>query len=62
VPQAQWGRGNKMKTPEEIARLRTELVGHLLTALAIAIETGYSAVNYLIELAIDKIRSSIRPA
>jgi hypothetical protein len=50
-----------MKTPEEIAHLRTELVRHLQAAMTIAKETGDEAINYLIEVAIEKIRVMQRP-
>jgi hypothetical protein len=49
-----------MKTPEEIAHLRTELVAHLQAALAITKDTGDTAVNHLLDMALQEIRAARR--
>ena len=54
------GRG-AMKTPEEISQLRAKMIEHLEAALAIADETQDGTAGYLIESALDAIRSTLWP-
>jgi hypothetical protein len=51
-----------MKTPEEIDRFRTKMIEHLEAALALADETGDGTAGYMIEAALDTIRSEMWPA
>ena len=51
-----------MKTPEEIAQLKTEIVWHLETAKTLADELSHAAVKALIETAINTIRTTMWPA
>jgi hypothetical protein len=46
-----------MKSPEEIARLRSKMIEHLEAALALADETGDGTTGYLIESALDALRA-----
>ena len=51
-----------MKTPEEIDRFRTKMIEHLEAALALTDETGDGTAGYMIETALDTIRSEMWPA
>ena len=51
-----------MKSPEEIERFRAKMIEHLEAALALADETGDGAAGYMIEVALDTIRSEMWPA
>lgn len=47
-----------MHTAEKIAHLRTELIAHIQTAMAIAKETGDCAVNSMLENALKEMRTA----
>ena len=51
-----------MKTPEEIDRFRTKMIEHLEAALALTDKTGDGTAGYMIEAALDTIRSKMWPA
>jgi hypothetical protein len=51
-----------MKSSEDIDRFRTKMIEHLEAALALADETGDGTVGYMIEAALDTIRSQMWPA
>jgi len=50
-----------MKTPDEISRLRSQMLEHLEAALALADETGDGTAGYLIESALDVVRADLWP-
>ena len=50
-----------MKSPEEIARLRSKAIEHLEAALALTDETGDATASYYIETALDTIRAELWP-
>jgi hypothetical protein len=50
-----------MKSPDEIARLRSKMIEHLEAALALADKTGDGTAGYLIESALDTIRADMGP-
>jgi hypothetical protein len=50
-----------MKSPEEIDRFRTKMIEHLEAALALADETRDGTAGYMIEAALDTIRSVMWP-
>jgi hypothetical protein len=51
-----------MKSPEDIDRFRTKMIEHLEAALALTDETGDGTAGYMIEAALDTIRSIMWPA
>jgi DNA-binding ferritin-like protein len=50
-----------MKSPEEIAHLRSKMIEHLEAALALADETGDGTARYMIESALDSVRAELWP-
>jgi hypothetical protein len=52
----------KMKSPEDIGRFRTKMIEYLEAALALTDETGDGTAGYMIEAALDTIRSEMWPA
>jgi hypothetical protein len=50
-----------MRTPEEIAQLRSKMIEHMEAALALADETGDSTAGYMIETALDAVRADMWP-
>jgi hypothetical protein len=50
-----------MKSPEEIAELRSKMIEHLESALALADVTADGNAGYLIESALDMIRAELLP-
>jgi hypothetical protein len=48
-----------MRTPEEIVRMRAEMIEHLQAALALSDETGDRTAGYLIETALDTVRADM---
>ena len=51
-----------MKSPGETDRFRMKMIEHLEAALALTDETGDGAAGYVIEAALDTIRSDMWPA
>jgi hypothetical protein len=51
-----------VKSPKDIDRFRTKMIEHLEAALALTDETGDGTAGYMIEAALDTIRSEMWPA
>lgn len=50
-----------MRSPEEIRHLQNRMIDHLEAALALADETRDGMAGYLIESALDAVRSQLWP-
>jgi hypothetical protein len=50
-----------MHTPEEVGRMRVEIIAHLEAALALSDEKRDSTAGYLIETALDAARADMLP-